>query len=369
VKPLSFGTLQPLKGKKFPGYDRIQEFTSRVLDKTFESLKDAIGQVKLPTITVDNIHFTEIDIKHLDEGKLSIKVEVTIPDVKVNNGQPISGTGNVTTEFATSVHLENGIVYDNNGTAIGYYSGQDVPVNGYANGTVTITLDAIDPITVKPQFWVNDEGGGNSFYIDYTDDINEVIDLIQEEFNGEIADIEAQLADLLESVRAFNQLSDQIDSAVNSYESDIRRLTNRYITKVYNKLNALIAGRAYRLFDPCMVATQDGKFALVSRTKRIPTKVSGSVTLFPTSYTLELFAPAYKKFIAVTHVYNADKSDAEGMKELIKKANGGYNMMKVIEGDQTVQFKGEAGKIYQISYAAVDYRGQMTRKKFYVQFK
>ena len=376
IKPLSFSTLQPLQGKKFPGMDRLQDFAHRVLEKTFNSLKRNIDKLGIPTITVDDIHFKKINIDHLDDGQLSIKVDVTV-EVKGTITKDIT----VPIAISTTAAVAGGYVYQTNPDGslatdaagnpiiIGSYEPISAGVDVNGNATTTLSINVGDYVNVSPHFYVNDEGGGNTFEIDYTDDINDLIDDISATFNDEMDDIEEQLADILEQIRKFNQFSTNIDNALVDYENEIRRNVDKYITKVYDKLNSVIAGRAYRLFDVCMVAHQDGKLALVSMTKRNPTVVNGTANLFATSYTLELFAPAYKKFIAVTRVYNSDLTLPANATSLIQAANQGTNMMQVIDGDKQVKFTGEKGKIYQVSYAAVDYKGQMTRKKFYVKFK
>ena len=371
IKPLSFATLQPLQGKKFPGMSRLQDFTSRALDKIFDTVNEAIEKIGLPTINVDNIHFDRVSIDPMEDGRLSIKVEVVLPEITVS--------GTITKDITVPVHITDqiyiagGNVYDNDGRIIGSYDpiSYNFDVEDEVTTSIQITLsDYIQPIDIQPQFYVNGEGGGNTFYIDYTDDINEVIANIESMFNDEMGSIEEQLADLLESVRELNQLGENIEGAVSGMEDQVSGLVNSFITSVYNKLNSVIASRAYRLFDVCLVGHQTGTgISLISQSKRVPTKVTGSITLVPTSYTLELFAPAYKKFVAVTHVYNADGTDAPGMQSLIKAANKGRNMMKVIYGEKTLKLSGQAGYTYEVSYAAVDYKGQMTRKKFYVQFK
>ena len=55
-------------------------------------------------------------------------------------------------------------------------------------------------------------------------------------------------------------------------------------------------------------------------------------------------------------------------KSLAAAANAGENMLKVVDGLQNCTFSGEAGKIYELTYTAVDYLGVVMIKKFYVEF-
>jgi len=142
----------------------------------------------------------------------------------------------------------------------------------------------------------------------------------------------------------------------------------KYVDKAYNKANSII--HLYALFDINLVAHQDGSgFKFVNEDIDHATKVDGSVRLYPTSNTVELFAPAYKKYIGISNVYKADKT-ALSQSEAISKAQAaaGDNFNKVIDGDTYVVLNGEKGYIYEVSYAAVDYHGLKTRRKFYVEF-
>ena len=55
-------------------------------------------------------------------------------------------------------------------------------------------------------------------------------------------------------------------------------------------------------------------------------------------------------------------------KSLAAEANAGTNMFKVVDGLENCEFKGEKGKIYELTYTAVDFLGVVMIKKFYVEF-
>ncbi len=170
------------------------------------------------------------------------------------------------------------------------------------------------------------------------------------------------LADLLNDVIAIGDLNATIQNAFNDVKSEV----NGLITKAYNKLNSIFSKAPNKALQPVLVAKSGDKISLLSRSKSNPTKVSGSsLTLIPTSYTLELVAPAYKKYIVVSDVFNADGSEAAA--SLGKSANG-ENMAKVIDSEKTCTINGQSGYIYEISYNAVDYHGKIVNKRFYVQF-
>lgn len=79
-------------------------------------------------------------------------------------------------------------------------------------------------------------------------------------------------------------------------------------------------------------------------------RVKGSsIRLVPTTYTYELLAPAYKKFVTVT---NANVS--------------GTNLGKVISGDtRDVTITGlKSGHTYNVLYEAVDYNGKVSARQY-----
>ena len=85
-----------------------------------------------------------------------------------------------------------------------------------------------------------------------------------------------------------------------------------------------------------------------------------------------MLAPAYKKFVAVTDVFDASTKapvELSQAKTMASQANtSGENMKRVFDQETTCKFNGEAGYIYEITYSAVDYHGKVAIKKFYVQF-
>jgi hypothetical protein len=98
----------------------------------------------------------------------------------------------------------------------------------------------------------------------------------------------------------------------------------------------------------------------------MPTKApSTTLKLVPTTYNLELLGPAYAKFVAVTDVFNYDRTEADI--NLAAAANG-ENMGKVIDAEKTCTMNGQTGYIYEITYTAIDYFGKVAIKKYYVRF-
>lgn len=80
---------------------------------------------------------------------------------------------------------------------------------------------------------------------------------------------------------------------------------------------------------------------------------AGTINLMPTSWSAELVAPAFKKFVGVIEVDG--KSDPE---ELAKVNTG--NAGKLVDGSvKSIPLTIEAGKTYKIQYTAIDYSGRV----------
>ena len=89
--------------------------------------------------------------------------------------------------------------------------------------------------------------------------------------------------------------------------------------------------------------------------KDSPLVVDGEVTLDPTSYSAEVFAPAYAKIVSCEDI----------------KENGFNEIFFANDGD--LKFTPESGKTYEIVYQAVDFSGNIWNKdgsiKYYIQGK
>ena len=104
----------------------------------------------------------------------------------------------------------------------------------------------------------------------------------------------------------------------------------------------------------------------------------GSVALVPTSYTLELLAPAYKKSLVVTNVYRNGKS-AQGVKgsdwqDALVAVNdalqkGGFDLFEGQSLKNAFIFEAKpeyAGMTFEFAYTALDFTGQVAGRKFYL---
>lgn len=198
-----------------------------------------------------------------------------------------------------------------------------------------------------------------------------------------MADIQASLDKY--AGEAKTAITDMVND-VNSKLTNVSGNASKYIDKVNNylsKLNSLdsrlnsLLNNAGNILNPVMLySTGDGyQVPSVIRGAATPIKktvADGGIMLYPTSYSAELLAPAYKKYVAVANVYTSDWSESAqsgnaACLTALRKANengGGIN--EVIDGSQYyVPFSGDAGYIYEIVYSAVDYNGYVRTLRYY----
>lgn len=205
--------------------------------------------------------------------------------------------------------------------------------------------DFIIPVTV------NVEGKNYTTNVKINDQVEDLLKIV----NDTLTDANNNAVDKFnESIGAINKLITELQDG---YEVDLSSNKASLISKIDSYLDKLNDRFTYWFnrsvaasLQPCMLF--EGADGQVHRLKSgvIGTTVKGSsIRLVPTTYTYELLAPAYKKFVTVT---NANLS--------------GYNLGKVISGDtREVTITGlQSGKTYNILYEAVDYNGKVSARQY-----
>ena len=150
----------------------------------------------------------------------------------------------------------------------------------------------------------------------------------------------------LENVRAMFAQLNAVKEKLNG-----KTVTN-WAEKFTNKFKTLFDNNASQMLQPVLLAIdKEGNVNRVSGSKATPFEVSGEVRLEPTTYTAELFAPAYLKFL--------------GCKDI--KADG-FNTI-LTSNEKVIKFTPEAGKTYEIVYEAADYAGNIVDHTYYIKGK
>lgn len=327
IKPFSYAFLKDLN-VKLPGEERIQNMLGELIDKINISFN-----LDLPDFSNVTINFGTIDINTIT-STITVNFQYILEDA---DHKPI---------YILTTTKDGSLQWD----AVGQtYVWVDADNSWhYADGTPV----SFQTLTINENIDVN-----------LYNTLKDIIDQVNDQWTS----AQDQLRDMLNEIQKLSTINDQINEAISDAKDDLKSQLNGYITKIYNKLNSIFNKTPNRALQPVLIGKSGNKVGLLSRSKSNPTKVSGSsLTLIPTSYTLELVAPAYKKYIVVSDVFKAsDRSQADA--NIGRRANG-ENMAKIIDTEGTCTLKGESGYIYEISYNAVDYHGKIVNKRFYVQF-
>ena len=316
VKPLSFDFM---KGVQYdiPGLERIEKTIGDAIDNVFGQIKKAIPDFS----ELGEINIGKIELQPDTKGKLSsIKIRIQFE-------QPFEAE-------VPKIKVPEGNVVDEQGNVIGHY------------GSATITPDpAHGVVKVDQEVEITEFG---DIFDDIINDINGSLDL-------------DQLSDALENLKSISNVGSDLDDM----RDELKNKVFGYIDRINGAFNTL-TGSVNAALQPCLLfLDNNGNVAGRVTTSTLGTQVKGtSITLVPTSYTAELFAPAYKKLVAVTAV-NGEIGN------VCAKYNTG-NLGKVISGNnwEGLELKGlEAGNTYEITYSALDYSGVEITKTYYISVK
>ena len=169
-------------------------------------------------------------------------------------------------------------------------------------------------------------------------------------------DVEIEIDDIIAPMKSsFASVNDMIDSFKNvmakingtNFGNWLEKFTNKFKT-LFNEKNA------QQLLEPVLLAIdKDGNVSRVSGIESAPYEAKAGVelTLDPTSYSAEIFAPAYAKYVA------CDDITADGFNEVL------------FANDVDLKFTPEKGKTYKVVYEAVDFTGVTRSHTYYIQGK
>ena len=173
-----------------------------------------------------------------------------------------------------------------------------------------------------------------------------------DEFNRVINDVNNNVENMIGGV---NDLIDKVNGYVQSIDGQVITRLNNYIKKFEHLLT-----KSNSLLQPTMLYTaQNGSWNQLPNVKTAAAhlKLNGgkaSTIFVATSYTGELLAPAYKKYV---HVNGPEGATVTGA-----------NINKVIDGNiYKIGFEANKPGTYEIVYEAVDYSGKTVTRTFYVK--
>lgn len=195
--------------------------------------------------------------------------------------------------------------------------------------------------------------------------------------DADIAKLVAKINNALQKAgeNMSDQVTDQITDMVNGI---LDRLVNNRFAQFEITPN-------HMLLPVLFYADAAGDLHTLGTTKAEATLVEMAdgdqlVKLVGSSLTAEMLAPAYKKFVGITNVYNAEHNAQEAGQFALKAAALDVNKVEgfdeVVDGstidfDFVVPQRNEAqkGYIYEITYSAMDYAGNTITNKYYIRLQ
>ena len=264
----------------------------------------------------------------LDNIKVTIDGEVKAPKVDVKNATVTFGqeklTGTVDKDGNVTIDLS------------------ELQKNTKANVEVEIGNIKIDPKDVKVTL-------DTSAKKDMTYDV----EIPMDEFNKIINSINNQVGNMIGNV---NNIVDKVQGYTETIDGKYITGINNFIQKFENLLR-----KSNSLLQPAMFyVTNNGSWGQLAREKEGASylKLQGakaSTVLVASSYTGEILAPAYKKYVHVT------KAPAGAHVT-------GENLNKIIDGNlHKIGFEADKAGDYELTYEAVDYTGHPVSKTFWIK--
>lgn len=336
IKPLSFAFMNDFHVSSMPGVGKIQDVIGEVVDKI--SIKVNVANGVDFSKYQSSIVFKDIDLSSVTTT-VTFTINYTLTDPETGDVRYFLVTDGKYRYFmkdATDPWVYN---IDLAQWQSAWNLVNSVPV------TINMTQD-----------------------VDMSTTLQQIINEINKQY-GSNGNASTKLAELLNDVASLGNIDNKINASIDDAKADIKSQINSLITRANNKLTGWF-NRLPGFLNLALVGGKDNNIGLLSQSKKLPTQASGSLKLVPTTYSLELLAPAYKKLVVVSDVFNADGTEvAEATAKSMASAANGENMGKVITSDKTCTLNaGQSGYIYEITYTAIDYFGKVAIKHYYVRF-
>lgn len=291
---------------------------------SYNFLKDNATLDKLSDWAVENFRLPSLSSK-LDKFADALDVKVTLSADKQN------------INVYTIVALADVTVNHDEATKKAWFENASGPIVGSEIKNVS----DVEEITS-----INIQGGSTQHVYKITTTDSTIADVV--------AELNSQIAGKLQPIK------NNINKVSNKWENVIAKV-NPLLSKVASKI-----GSANKLLQPTILyVDQNGNPNTLSTIGgRLSTRFlgTGATTLYPTSWTAELLAPAYKKSISVKAVKDENKGGAT-----VTLTDGKTSAAEPFDGSiNKVIFNATKTGEYIIVYKAIDYSGVEVEKTFNV---
>lgn len=335
IHPLGYNSLADLTtSKRLPTFSPLNE----ILDKLFDDLKDDLD-FKLDITPVE-----KLDIK-FEISKFEVEnqyLKITIPAITVGNDH--------------SDPFDIYLTYDKGTGTVDIPAGSTVQA-GALNDLISSITDSVNkmlsdetnPNSIKNQVENNIIAKVNAM----VDDINAML-VGNDQKPGINGQINSQVKDILANIQ--NQLSGKLGSA--------QKLLDMY-NKLAEKVNAYLEDPHGHMQVAMAYMDANGAPHMLSTDKNVPSVFSGNgdaIELFATSYTADIAAPSYKKYVAVVEASDNDITTVNEKSTYLNTVISGRQHIVDMTG-----FK--KGVTYTIVYSSLDYRGNTSTRLYYLTVK
>ena len=358
ITPLSYNTLKDFNPTSIPGINKVESVISNLIDKV--NIKVNLGfnkKINVPT------SIKEIKILDLDEN-LKAKFKMTfVVNIDTTLSKEPTAEHPEWQQITASVPVQieakpNGtcVIKDENGVILPY----DIKLPVYSvDDKLTATLEPF-------RLWVTRE-----FTVDFTNEIQQLYDGLQQpmkDVNTMLRDLQTFMDDIQPMLDNISNLDANINGQIQNAKNDIKNEIISYIDKIEKKILSYVP-YANAALQPVLLYKTTNGLNRVSTIKAGATNMTGTAILVPTSFSAELLAPAFKKFVVCTGAWDKNGNYSEAEAKAANNAADNVNFAEVIDGqERAVTFTGKAGYKYRIVYQALDYHGKIASGRYYVQF-
>lgn len=225
---------------------------------------------------------------------------------------------------------------------------------------ITIDLTGVvkpEVITGNPVITLGYKNGQVHQEGDNSTALNPLVDQIINQVNKKLIDIQNNINTKVEDI--INSIQDQLAGKV----STAQKLLDKY-NALANKINAYLEDPHGHMQVAMAYEGSDGALHMLSTQKAAPSRFSmaaggDAIKLLATSYTGDIAAPSYKKYVAVVEAPNGNIAAVNDKSSSLNKVLSGRQHIVDMTGFQ----KGN----YTIVYSSVDYRGNTSTRLYYLE--
>lgn len=315
TNPLGFNAVDAFFDKEGNGaywrlYDKAKGIISKTAATVGKNISNTINnQMNLGNLKADiadlQAKIKDAHMKKIDPttGKIVVETNVTVPqqevevkfDVPVDISQVVNVSGDsidvvLDTTFVVNVPKSfnvDGTVKEYEKQLIDFDIERKFPVSASA------LVDFHDTIHIDKKLYVGPFT--TKVTIDITEQVNQIFNSLLGDINNSFDSVNALVDALSAAMEDVNVMLDGINKLQETLES------GSYISGVFNYLDKFannIARYTPQVFKPVLLVNSTSGFGFAGM-EGAPTTVSGSVTVYATTYSAEILAPIFKRYIRV----------------------------------------------------------------------